>query len=96
MKVYVVHICWHWNNKHEINAFRTLEKAEEFLRDALTNHTFLDDGKAVKSILRDNQELLTVDTVVRIVLHQKWYENDWEIKKQVYPFNIELLEREVL
>ena len=96
MKVYVVHINWFWENKHEIKAFRTLEKVKLFLKDILTNHTFLTDGKPTKSILMDNKELLTADTVIGIILHHKWYENDWDTKRQVYPFNIKLLEQEVL
>ncbi len=93
MKVYVVHIFWFWDNKYETQAFKTLEKVEQFLRDVLTNHKFSGNKK---SVLMDNKEVLTVDTVVRIILHHKWYENDWKTENDVYPFNVRLLEREVL
>ena len=92
MKVYVVIMTWIWDSKHEIKAFPTIEKTEQFLREVLTNHSFF---KKTKSVLRDNKITVTVDTVVQTILQKKVFENDWDRKNKVYPFRIELLEREM-
>ena len=90
MKVYIVNITWIWNSKHEIKAFPTIEKTEQFLREVLTNHSFF---KKTNSILRDNKVIVTVDWVVQTILQKKLFENDWDRKNKAYPFRIELLER---
>lgn len=92
MKVYVVIMNWAWDFKQEIKAFPTIEKAEQFLREVLTNHSYF---KKTKSVLRDNEVIVTVDWVIQTILKEKLFINDWDIKNKVYPFRIELLEREV-